>query len=93
MAFLAGEMTRLNKEKQQIVKVFLSWLEKEILKGSIEDQKNKTNIKIFHNGTFEDLEGVLKRNKVIPVPRPSAMRDTIADEFSKAVNALCTNQS
>ncbi len=88
LAFLAEEMTRLNKEKWSGVKGFLTWLEKEILKGSVEDEKNKTRIKDFHNNTFEDLLDVLKKNKVIPDPCPSNVRDTIADEFSAAVNAL-----
>lgn len=88
LAFLAEEMTRLNKEKQSKIKGFLSWLEKEILKGSVEDQKNKTKIKNFHDGTFEDMLNVLKKNKVVPDPCPSSIRDTIASEFSAAVNAL-----
>jgi len=88
LAFLAEEMTRLNKEKQSKIKGFLTWLEKEILKGSVEDQKNKTKIKDFHNGTFEDLLDVLKKNKAVPDPCPSGIRDTIASEFSAAVNTL-----
>ena len=88
LAFLAEEMTRLNKEKQSRIKAFLSWLEKEILKGSVEDQKNKTRIKDFHNNTFEDLLDVLKKNKVLKDPCPSDVRDTIASEFSSAVKAL-----
>jgi Alw26I/Eco31I/Esp3I family type II restriction m6 adenine DNA methyltransferase len=88
LAFLAEEMTQLNKEKQSKIKGFLTWLEKEILKGSVEDQKNKTRIKDFHNNTFEDLLDVLKRNKVVKDPCPANIRDTIASEFSAAVNAL-----
>jgi len=88
LAFLAEEMTRVNKEKQSKIKGFLTWLEKEILKGSVEDQKNKTKIKDFHNGTFEALLDVLKKNKVVPDPCPSSIRDTIASEFSAAVNAI-----
>ncbi|MBL7209220.1 MAG: Eco57I restriction-modification methylase domain-containing protein [Dehalococcoidia bacterium] len=52
LAFLAEEMTRLNKEKQSKTKDFLTWLEKEVLRGSIDDQKNKTKIKKFHEGTL-----------------------------------------
>jgi len=88
LAFLAEEMTRLNKEKQSRIKHFLTWLEKDILKGSIEDQKNKTKIRNFHEGTLEELMGVLKKNKVIPDPCPSGTWDTISGEFSTAVNAL-----
>lgn len=88
LAFLAEEMTRLNKEKQSWIKVFLSWLEKEILKGSVEDQKNKTKIKNFHANSFEDLINVLKKNKAVTDPCPSKVRDAIASEFSAAVKAL-----
>ncbi len=88
LAFLVEEMTRLNREKQSGVKAFLSWLEKEIIKGSIEDQKNKTRIKNFYEGTLEELLDVLKKNKVIEDPYPSVKRDTIAAEFSAAVTEL-----
>ena len=88
LAFLAEEMTRLNKDKQSKIREFLTWLEKEILKGSVEDQKNKTKIKGFHEGALEELMDVLKKNKVIPDPCPSSMWDTISGEFSTAVNAL-----
>ena len=88
LAFLAEEMTLLTEAKQSRIKVFLSWLEKEILRGSVEDQKNKTKIKDFHNNTFEDLLDVLKKNSVVRNPCPSDVRDTIASEFSSAVKAL-----
>lgn len=88
LAFLAKEMTRLNEEKQLAIKHFLTWLEKEIIKGSIEDQKNKTKIKNFHEGTLEELMDILKKNKVIPAPCPSNIWDTIASEFSTTMNML-----
>jgi hypothetical protein len=77
LAFLAEEMTRLNKEKQSKITHFLIWLEKDILKGSIEDQKNKTKIRNFHEATLEELMDVLKKNKVIPAPCPSSTWDNI----------------
>lgn len=88
LALLAEEMTRLNKEKQSLIKGFLGWLEKEILKGSVEDQKNKTKIRNFHEGTFEHLLDVLKKNKVVPDPAPQIFRDTIESEFSHTMNVL-----
>jgi len=88
LAFLAEEMTRLNKEKQSKIKSFLTWLEKEILKGSVEDQKNKTKIKGFHESSFEDLLDILKKNKVVKDPCPHDTRDTIAGEFSAAMKVL-----
>ena len=88
LAFLAEEMTRLNKEKQGKTRGFLTWLEREIIKGSIEDQKNKTKIKSFHEGTLEELVDVLKKNKVIPDPCPSNIWNTINAEFSPAMANL-----
>jgi len=88
LAFLAEEMTRLNKEKQSRIKHFLTWLEKDILKGSIEDQKNKTKIRKFYEAALEELMDVLKKNKVIPDPCPSSTWDTISGEFFAAMNVL-----
>jgi len=88
LAFLAKEMTRLNEEKQSKIKHFLTWLEKEIIKGSAEDQKNKTKIRNFHEGALQELMDVLKKNKTLPDPCPSSMRDTIAGEFSTTMNTL-----
>jgi len=88
LAFLAEEMTRLHKEKRSKIKDFLNWLEKEILKGSVEDQKNKTKIKDFHESTFENLLNILKKNKAVKDPCPADTRDTIAGEFSAAMKVL-----
>ena len=88
LAFLAREMARLNKGKQSQIKGFLNWLEKEILKGSVEDQKNKSKIKDFHESTFDSLLDILKKNKVVPDPCPSNTRETIASEFSATMNVL-----
>ncbi len=88
LASLAERMIDLNKRKQAEQKRFLDWLEKEILKGSVDDQKNKTKIKHFHDGTFEDLLDVLKKNKAIPDPCPSNIRDAIAKEFQDSIAVL-----
>jgi Alw26I/Eco31I/Esp3I family type II restriction m6 adenine DNA methyltransferase len=88
LAFLAEEMTRLNKEKQSRIKGFLVWLEKEILKGSVEGQHNKTKIRDFHDGTFEELLGILKKNKAIFDPYPPEKRAMLEHIFSDAVNAI-----
>jgi uncharacterized membrane protein YheB (UPF0754 family) len=88
LAFLAKEMSRLNEEKQSKIKHFLTWLEKDVLKGSVEDQKNKTKIRNFHEVSLEELMHILKKNEVIPDPCPSSMWDTISSEFSTAMNTL-----
>jgi hypothetical protein len=88
LAFLAQEMTRFNEERQSKIKHFLTWLEKEILKGSVRDRGNKAKIRNFHEGSLEDLIDILKKNEVIPDPCPSSVRDTMLGEFSTAVNTL-----
>jgi len=88
LAFLAEEITRLNKEKQDKIRGFLTWIGKEIIKGSIEDQKNKTKIKTFHEGTVEELMDVLKKNKSIPDPCPSNIWNTLNAEYSAAMTDL-----
>ena len=88
LAFLAEEMTRLNKEKQTAIKDFLKWLEDEVLKSQVDEQKNKTKIRRFHDYIFEELEKVLKENKAIPDPCPSEKRSTILKEYIKAMNVL-----
>jgi hypothetical protein len=88
LAFLAEEMTRLNKEKRGKIRDFLTWLENEVLKGPVEDQKNKTKIKNFHEGTFEGLLNILKANNVVDDPCPSQTRTTIEAEFNSAMTVL-----
>lgn len=88
LAFLAEEMTRLNKEKQAKIKAFLNWIEKEIIKGSVENQKNKTKIRNFYEGTFEELLDILKRNGVITGPYPPDKRDNLEHVFTEAVNGI-----
>jgi len=88
LAYLAEQMIEMNKQKQAIVKGFLGWLEAEILKGSVEVQKNKTKIKAFHEADFEALLEILKKNKVVPSPCPSRIRDAIQKEFNAAMEKL-----
>ena len=88
LAFLAEEMTRLHKEEQSKIKGFLAWLEKEILKGSVQDQKNKTRMKDFCNNTFEDLLDTLKKNKVVSDPYPSDKRNILENEFNGALTVI-----
>jgi hypothetical protein len=88
LAFLAEEMTRLNKEKQEKIRYFLNWLEKEVIKGSIEDQNNKTRIKEFYDSNLDSLLDVLKKNKVISDPYPADKRNIVDKEFTSAVNII-----
>jgi hypothetical protein len=88
LAHLAEQMIEMNKQKQAIVNGFLGWLEVEILNGSVEEQKNKTKIKAFHEADFESLLEVLKKNRVVPSPCPSRIRDAIQKEFNVAMEKL-----
>jgi Alw26I/Eco31I/Esp3I family type II restriction m6 adenine DNA methyltransferase len=88
LVFLAGEMIRLNKEKQLRTRAFLSWLEKEILKGPVDEQENKSTIRNFHEVEFDRLMDVFKENNAVPDPCPSNVRDTLATEFTAATDIL-----
>lgn len=78
LAFLAEEMIRLNQEKQKEMKNFLSWLEAELQvrpdgRGNtgIVALTGKTKLKDYLGNyqqgepelSFEDLWGILKKNK------------------------------
>jgi hypothetical protein len=81
-------MTLLNKEKQSQIKGFLTWMEKEILKSSVEDQKNKTRIKDFYDNTFEELLDILKKNKIVSDLYPLDKRNILENEFNGALPAI-----
>ncbi len=85
LAFLAERMIEMNKEKQKLTKEFLVWLEREIVKGSIENLKNKTKIKEFHNYDYASLIDVLRQNRLLP--KFIAFGDRRQDELEKAYNS------
>jgi hypothetical protein len=62
LAYLAEQMIAMNKEKNEEIKGFLKWLEREI-GAEIEELSNKTAIKEYHDHSFVHLLEVLKRNK------------------------------
>jgi len=64
LAFLAEEMTRLNKDKQEEIKGFLRWLESYLSVG-IEELKNKTKVKEYWKAEvgWEGFVGALQQNK------------------------------
>jgi hypothetical protein len=66
LAHLAEQMIRMNKEKQKHTNEFLTWLENEFIKGSIENLKNKTKIKKFYDYPLESIIEVLTLNKLLP---------------------------
>lgn len=62
LAYLAGQMIEMNKTKNDEIKGFLKWLEREIGAG-IDTLTNKTAIKEYHDNDFNHLLDVLKKNK------------------------------
>lgn len=62
LAFLAEQMIEMNKAKQAEIKGFLGWLEREI-GAKVDNLKNKTKLKDYHDGTFEVLLAVLRENR------------------------------
>jgi len=66
LAYLAEQMIEMNKAKNEEVKCFLKWLEREIGTGIdtlIDTLTNKTAIKEYHDHDFNSLLDVLKKNK------------------------------
>ncbi len=55
-------MIDMSKKKNEEVKGFLKWLEREI-KTDIENLKNKTTLKEFYNYDFDKFLDVLKGNQ------------------------------
>ena len=88
LAFLSEEMIRLYKEKQEMIRDFLNWLEKEVIKSSIKNQKNKTMITEFYENDLDHMLDVLKINKVISDPYPAEKRSVVDNEFSVATNSI-----
>jgi hypothetical protein len=66
LAYLAEQMTEMNKDSQKIVNEFLSWLENEFIKGSIEKLKNKTKIENFYDYPIQSIIDTLKLNNLLP---------------------------
>jgi hypothetical protein len=62
LAYLAGQMIGLNKTKNEEIKGFLQWLEREI-GVEIESLANKTSIKEYHENGFDHFLTVLKKNR------------------------------
>ncbi|HEY4699087.1 MAG TPA: TaqI-like C-terminal specificity domain-containing protein, partial [Nitrososphaerales archaeon] len=86
--FLSAEMIEMNSQKQKLLKKFLHWLEKEIVKRSIDELRNKTKIQEFHKHPVSTLLAILKSNKCIPNPAPSKILDLIEKEFEDVMLKL-----
>jgi hypothetical protein len=62
LSYLAEQMIDMSKKKNEEIKGFFKWLEREI-EANIENFKNKTTLKEFHNYDFDKFLDVLKENQ------------------------------
>lgn len=86
LAFLAERMIDMNKEKQAETKGFLGWLESAI-GAKVDDLKNKTKIRAYHEGSLEDLLDVLKENSKVLKKNPGSkdFYDVLKGAFQKSL--------
>ena len=62
LAYLAEQMIEMNRSKNEEIKGFLKWLQREI--GTVIDAlTNKTALKEYYDNDFTHLLDVLKKNK------------------------------
>lgn len=89
LAYLAEQMIEMNKVKNEEIKGFLKWLEREI-GAEIDILTNKTAIKEYHDHDFEHLLEVLKKNKNKLTIGPSSRKtqELLENHFTKSVSVL-----
>ncbi|HXX80432.1 MAG TPA: hypothetical protein VEI46_02730 [Thermodesulfovibrionales bacterium] len=89
LAYLAGQMIEMNKEKNEESKGFLKWLEREI-GAEIDILANKTAIKEYHDNEFTHFLDVLKKNKNKLSVDPSSRKtqELLEKHFTRSVSVL-----
>jgi hypothetical protein len=89
LAYLAEQMIEMNKAKNQEIKGFLKWLEREI-GVAVEELTNKTAIKEYHTHNFDQFLEVLKKNrkKFSIDPSDRKKQELIEQHFSKSMSVL-----
>jgi len=89
LAFLAEQMIVMNKKKNEEIKGFLKWLEREIGTG-IENLSNKTALKEYHNHDFTKLLEILKKNrkKLSIDPSDRKIQEKLEKEFNRSMSIL-----
>ena len=75
----------MNKKKNEEIKGFLKWLEREI-GVEIDNLANKTAVKEYHETDFNQLLEVLKksRNKVSIDPSERKIQELLENQFAKS---------
>ncbi|WKZ20406.1 MAG: TaqI-like C-terminal specificity domain-containing protein [Candidatus Jettenia sp. CY-1] len=89
LAYLARQMIEMNKKKNEEIKGFLKWLEREIGK-EIDTLANKTAIKEYHEHDFNQLIEILKRNrgKLSIDPSDRKTQERLEDHFTQSISIL-----
>jgi hypothetical protein len=89
LAYLAGQMIELNKTRNEEIRGFLQWLEREI-GVEIEWLANKTSIKEYHENNFDHFLMVLKKNrkKLHIDPSVREKQEFIERHFTKSMSIL-----
>jgi len=89
LAYLAEQMIEMNKTKNDEIKGFLKWLEREI-GVSVEELTNKTAIKEYHAHDFDQFLEVLKKNKKKLSTNPSDRKrqELLEQQFNKSMSVL-----
>ena len=89
LAFLAERMLEMNKEKQQEIRGFLSWLEGYV-GAKVEDLTPKTRLQGYYEHDYESLLAVLKKNrkKLAVDPARREPGETLLAEFEGSMNKL-----
>ncbi len=89
LAYLAEQMIEMNKAKNEEIKGFLKWLEREI-GTEINTLANKTAIKEYHDNDFNHLLDVFKKNKNKLTIDPSNRKtqELLEKHFLKSIAVL-----
>jgi len=89
LAHLAEQMIEMNKKKNEEMKGFLKWVEREI-GAEIEELTNKTAIKEYHNHSFIHLLEVLKKNKkkITTDPSDRKFQEIFEKYFQESIAVL-----
>ena len=82
-------MIELNKAKNEEIKGFLKWLEREIGIG-IDTLTNKTAIKEYHDNDFNHLIDVFKKNKnkISVDPTNRKIQESLEKNFNESLSVL-----
>jgi len=89
LAFLAEQMIEMNKAKNEEMKGFLKWLERQIGTG-IDTLTNKTAVKEYHDNDFNHLLDVLKKNKnkLSADASHRKIQELLEEHFSQSMSLL-----